>query len=57
VNSRTLLLAESPDDFVRLGVHQRRDLAEKLAAAAHFPACAKASYITGSVLKIDGGIF
>jgi 3-oxoacyl-[acyl-carrier protein] reductase len=30
---------------------------EEVAAAVRFLACAEASYITGSVLKIDGGIF
>ena len=30
---------------------------EEIAAAVRFLACAQASYITGSVLKIDGGIF
>jgi 3-oxoacyl-[acyl-carrier protein] reductase len=30
---------------------------EEIAAAVRFLACADASYITGSVLKIDGGIF
>lgn len=30
---------------------------EEVAAAIRFLACAEASYITGSVLKIDGGIF
>jgi 3-oxoacyl-[acyl-carrier protein] reductase len=30
---------------------------EEVAAAVRFLACAGASYITGSVLKIDGGIF
>jgi len=30
---------------------------EEIAAAIRFLACAEASYITGSVLKIDGGIF
>jgi 3-oxoacyl-[acyl-carrier protein] reductase len=30
---------------------------EEVAAAVRFLACADASYITGSVLKIDGGIF
>ncbi|HEY9509399.1 MAG TPA: SDR family oxidoreductase [Verrucomicrobiae bacterium] len=30
---------------------------EEIAAAVRFLACAKVSYITGSVLKIDGGIF
>jgi len=31
--------------------------AEEVAAAIRFLACSEASYITGSVLKIDGGIF
>lgn len=31
--------------------------AEELAAAVRFLACPQASYITGSVLKVDGGIF
>jgi 3-oxoacyl-[acyl-carrier protein] reductase len=31
--------------------------AEEIAAAVRFLACADAGYITGSVLKIDGGIF
>ena len=31
--------------------------AEEVAAAVRFLACAGAGYITGSVLKIDGGIF
>lgn len=31
--------------------------AEEVAAAVRFLACAEASYITGSTLKIDGGIF
>src|SRR5262249_35097208 len=30
---------------------------EEVAAAVRFLACAEASYITGCVLKIDGGIF
>ena len=30
---------------------------EEIAAAVKFLACAEAGYITGSVLKIDGGIF
>jgi 3-oxoacyl-[acyl-carrier protein] reductase len=30
---------------------------EEVAAAVRFLACSEASYITGSVLKIDGGIF
>jgi 3-oxoacyl-[acyl-carrier protein] reductase len=30
---------------------------EEVAAAVRFLACAEASYITGSVLKVDGGIF
>lgn len=30
---------------------------EEIAAAVRFLACAEAGYITGSVLKIDGGIF
>jgi 3-oxoacyl-[acyl-carrier protein] reductase len=30
---------------------------EEIAAAVRFLACAEAAYITGSVLKIDGGIF
>jgi 3-oxoacyl-[acyl-carrier protein] reductase len=30
---------------------------EEVAAAVRFLACAEASYITGSALKIDGGIF
>ena len=30
---------------------------EEVAAAIRFLACPEASYITGSVLKIDGGIF
>jgi 3-oxoacyl-[acyl-carrier protein] reductase len=30
---------------------------EEIAAAIRFLACPEASYITGSVLKIDGGIF
>jgi 3-oxoacyl-[acyl-carrier protein] reductase len=30
---------------------------EEVAAAVRFLACPEASYITGSVLKIDGGIF
>jgi 3-oxoacyl-[acyl-carrier protein] reductase len=30
---------------------------EEVAAAVRFLACADASYITGSVLKVDGGIF
>src|SRR6185503_6470494 len=30
---------------------------EEIAAAIRFLACAEASYITGSTLKIDGGIF
>jgi 3-oxoacyl-[acyl-carrier protein] reductase len=30
---------------------------EEVAAAVRFLACAEAAYITGSVLKIDGGIF
>jgi acetoacetyl-CoA reductase len=30
---------------------------EEVAAAIRFLACAEASYITGSTLKIDGGIF
>ena len=29
----------------------------EVAAAVRFLACAEAGYITGSVLKIDGGIF
>jgi len=29
---------------------------EEVAAAVRFLACAEASYITGSVLKVDGGI-
>ena len=30
---------------------------EEVAAAVRFLACAEASYVTGSILKIDGGIF
>jgi 3-oxoacyl-[acyl-carrier protein] reductase len=30
---------------------------EEVAAAVRFLACAEASYITGSILKVDGGIF
>jgi 3-oxoacyl-[acyl-carrier protein] reductase len=30
---------------------------EEIAAAVRFLACSQASYITGSILKIDGGIF
>jgi 3-oxoacyl-[acyl-carrier protein] reductase len=30
--------------------------AEEVAAAVRFLACPEASYITGSILKIDGGI-
>jgi len=30
---------------------------EEVAAAVRFLACPEASYITGSVLKVDGGIF
>ena len=30
---------------------------EEIAAAIRFLACSEASYLTGSVLKVDGGIF
>jgi 3-oxoacyl-[acyl-carrier protein] reductase len=30
---------------------------EEVAAAVRFLACAEASYVTGSILKVDGGIF
>ena len=51
-----------------LGVEERKALTsripmrrfgkpEEIAAAARFLACPEASYITGSVIKIDGGIF
>lgn len=30
---------------------------EEVAAAVRFLACAEAGYVTGSALKIDGGIF
>ena len=32
-------------------------MAEKVSAAVRFLACVEAGYITGSALKIDGGIF
>jgi 3-oxoacyl-[acyl-carrier protein] reductase len=51
---------QSPE--IRKGIEARIPMRrlgrpEEVAAAVRFLACSEASYITGSILKIDGGIF
>ena len=53
-----LKLNEEERKAARSRIPMRRfGRAEEIAAAIRFLACAQASYITGSVLKVDGGIF
>lgn len=59
VETETLAgLSEEERNTVRSRIPMRRfGKPEEIAAAVRFLACADAAYITGSVLKIDGGIF
>ena len=51
-------MAEASRRQITAGIPMRRfGRPEEVAAAVRFLACAEASYITGSCLKIDGGIF
>ncbi len=51
-------MSEEEKTAARARVPMRRfGRPEEVAAAVRFLACAEASYITGSVIKIDGGIF
>jgi 3-oxoacyl-[acyl-carrier protein] reductase len=50
-------MSETQRKAAQMGIPMRRfGRPDEIAAAVRFLACAEASYITGSVLKIDGGI-